>query len=104
MQALLESILDEVRPLIGLGNVADYIPALSRVPAAQFGIALRTCDGEEAQAGDSATTFSIQSISKLFALTLGMRAMGERLTRLDQELLLGWTMIWHTRSPMRPQT
>ena len=38
MQALLESILDEVRPLIGLGNVADYIPALADVPADQLGI------------------------------------------------------------------
>ena len=35
MQALLESILDEVRPLIGLGKVADYIPALADVPANQ---------------------------------------------------------------------
>ena len=46
MQALLESILDEVRPLIGLGNVADYIPALADVPADQLGIAVYGNDGK----------------------------------------------------------
>ena len=29
---LLASILDEVRPLLGQGKVADYIPALAQVP------------------------------------------------------------------------
>lgn len=31
MQALLNEILAEVRPLIGQGRVADYIPALAAV-------------------------------------------------------------------------
>ena len=79
-QSLLEDIVETLRPQLGkAGHVATYIPALARVPAAQFGIALRTCDGLEAHAGDSTTPFSIQSISKLFALTLGMQAMGEKL-------------------------
>ena len=79
-QPLLEEIVATLRPELGqAGHVANYIPALARVPPAQFGIALRTCDGQEAQAGDSATPFSIQSISKLFALTLGMRELGEKL-------------------------
>ena len=79
-QPILEDIANTLRPQLGAhGQVANYIPALARVPAAQFGIALRTCDGQEAQAGDSATPFSIQSISKVFTLTMGMRAMGEGL-------------------------
>ena len=79
-QPILEEIVETVRPLLGAqGQVANYIPALARVPAAQFGIALRTCDGQEAQAGDSGTPFSIQSISKLFSLTLGMGALGDTL-------------------------
>ena len=32
MQALLNEILDQVRPLLGQGKVADYIPALAEVP------------------------------------------------------------------------
>jgi glutaminase len=79
-QPVLEDIVATLRPELGqAGQVANYIPALARVPAAQFGIALRTCDGEEAHAGDSTTPFSIQSISKLFTLTLGMRELGEAL-------------------------
>jgi glutaminase len=45
MQALLNEILDAVRPLIGQGKVADYIPALGTVPANQLGIALYGNDG-----------------------------------------------------------
>lgn len=79
-QPLLEEIVATLRPELGReGQVANYIPALARVPAGQFGIALRTRDGEEAHAGASTTPFSIQSISKLFTLTLGMRELGEAL-------------------------
>jgi len=79
-QALLDGIDRDLRPELGReGRVASYIPALARVPAAQFGIALRTCAGEEAAAGDSAVPFSIQSVSKLFALTLAMRLLGDAL-------------------------
>ena len=76
-QTLLDGIDRDLRPELGReGRVASYIPALARVPAAQFGIALRTCAGEEAAAGDSAVPFSIQSVSKLFSLTLAMRLLG----------------------------
>ena len=79
-QPILDQINEEIRPLLGhAGTVASYIPALARVPAQQFGIALRTCDGQEACAGDAAVPFSIQSISKLFTLTLAMRRMGDAL-------------------------
>lgn len=79
-QPLLEEIIATLRPELGrAGEVASYIPALARVPAAQLGIALRTREGEEAHAGDSTTPFSIQSISKLFTLALGMRQLGEAL-------------------------
>ena len=79
-QTVLDEIEADIRPQLGAGGtVASYIPALARVPAAQFGIALRTCDGEEASAGDAGTPFSIQSVSKLFTLTLAMQRLGESL-------------------------
>jgi glutaminase len=79
-QPILDQIVATLTPELGKeGKVATYIPALARVPAHQFGIALRTCDGEEAAAGASDVPFSIQSISKLFSLTLAMRACGESL-------------------------
>ncbi|MDR7333144.1 glutaminase [Roseateles asaccharophilus] len=79
-QLVLDQINTELRPLLGEGGkVASYIPALARVSPLQFGIALRTCDGEVAQAGDSAVPFSIQSMSKVFSLTLAIKALGEAL-------------------------
>ncbi|MBV8037399.1 glutaminase [Roseateles sp.] len=79
-QTILDEINAELRPLLGQGGkVASYIPALARVSPLQFGIALRGCAGETAAAGDSATPFSIQSMSKVFSLTLAIRALGEKL-------------------------
>ncbi|WP_272690239.1 glutaminase B [Providencia sp. PROV152] len=69
---LLNDILDQVRPLIGQGAVADYIPALAKVSPHQLGIAVHTAEGETFRAGDAQTRFSIQSISKVLSLTLAM--------------------------------
>ncbi|MFV8904310.1 glutaminase B [Serratia fonticola] len=70
--ALLEEILQQVRPLIGQGKVADYIPALAEVAADRLAIAICTVDGELFHAGDATERFSIQSISKVLSLTLAL--------------------------------
>ncbi|ACK45836.1 glutaminase B [Shewanella sp. SP2S2-4] len=70
--ALLEEVVDKVRPLLGQGKVADYIPALASVDAGKLGIAVTTVDGETLGAGDYLEPFSIQSISKVFSLTLAL--------------------------------
>lgn len=77
MQALLNEILEQVRPLIGQGKVADYIPALADVPANQLGIAVYSNDGELYCAGDADTAFSVQSISKVFSLVQAIQHSGE---------------------------
>ncbi|MEL4013674.1 glutaminase B [Dryocola clanedunensis] len=69
---LLEEILAQVRPLIGQGQVADYIPALAEVQADKLGIAVCTVDGDLFTAGDAQERFSIQSISKVLSLVLAM--------------------------------
>ncbi|MDY7891399.1 glutaminase B [Aeromonas caviae] len=69
---LLAGILEEVRPLLGQGKVADYIPALAQVPADRLGIAVCTVEGELFTAGDAFEPFSIQSISKAPSLTLAL--------------------------------
>ncbi|WP_167386741.1 glutaminase B [Aeromonas cavernicola] len=69
---LLTGILDEVRPLLGQGKVANYIPALAHVPADRLGIAVYTVAGELFSAGDATEPFSIQSISKVLSLTLAL--------------------------------
>lgn len=70
---LLNGILEEVRPLIGQGNVAGYIPALKEVPANRLGVAVCYNDGEIIAAGDAHEPFSIQSISKVLSLTLALQ-------------------------------
>jgi glutaminase len=61
---------------LGQGKVADYIPALGRVDPHHFGIAVVTCDGGFAAAGDAEVAFSIQSISKVFTLTMALEKIG----------------------------
>ena len=58
------------------GENADYIPALAKVDANLFGIALVTAKGNVYTKGDIATEFSIQSISKVFTLSLAMEQQG----------------------------
>ncbi|TPE14669.1 glutaminase B [Pantoea vagans] len=70
--ALLQAILDEVRPLVHQGTVADYIPALADVAADRLAIAVCLPDGTLFQAGDAQTRFSIQSISKALSLTVAL--------------------------------
>ena len=77
MQALLNEILDEVRPLIGQGKVADYIPALGDVPGNQQGIAVYSNEGELFCVGDADTAFSVQSISTVFSLVQAIGHSGE---------------------------
>lgn len=70
---LLADILEQVRPLIGKGKVANYIPALGCIPNDKLAIAIYTNEGEVFQAGDADEAFSIQSISKVLSLTLAMQ-------------------------------
>ena len=61
------------------GAVADYIPPLASVPVSRFGMAVVEADGTVHVAGDADHAFSIQSISKVFALTLALGAVGDQL-------------------------
>jgi glutaminase len=85
-QELLHEIQREVQPHFGKGKVADYIPALARVPPGKFGLAIATVDGREYSVGDADEPFSIQSISKLFTLMLTMSMVGDEIwTRCGKE-------------------
>lgn len=78
-QSILQEIGEEVKPLLGQGRVANYIPALSRVSPQHFGMAVKLISGEEFTYGDGEKKFSIQSISKLFTLTLALKRLGDDL-------------------------
>ena len=61
------------------GRVAHYIPQLASVDVHQFGISVCLASGERLSAGDAATPFSIQSISKVFSLAIALGRHGDRL-------------------------
>ena len=52
LDAIVAQVAAEMRPHLGDGKVADYIPALARVDPRQFGIAVVTSDGAVASAGE----------------------------------------------------
>jgi glutaminase len=86
LQALVSEIHAELAPRRGEGRVADYIPALARVDPRRFGIAIAGLDGDVALAGDARVPFSIQSVSKVFTLTLALKRSGADLwTRVGRE-------------------
>ena len=78
-QEILDSITHDIQPRCGAGKVADYIPALKEADPAAFGIALVTTQGDLFKAGLAETPFSIQSISKVFTLTMALGFEGESL-------------------------
>ena len=78
---ILGDIFEQVQPLLTQGRVADYIPELAHIPATKFGMAVLTGNGELFQVGDAAENFSIQSISKVFTLTLAMQLEGDAIWR-----------------------
>jgi len=73
-------------PLLDSGEVADYIPELAKINRSQFGMAVCTLDGKIYEVGQARTAFSLQSISKVFTLTLAMKYEGDALwERLGRE-------------------
>jgi len=61
------------------GQVANYIPELSRVDPTKFGIHLTTIKNKHFNYGDFNEKFSIQSISKVLSLTLAYKLEKEKL-------------------------
>ena len=83
---VVQEIADEMRDKPDRGEVATYIPELARVDPKSFGLVVIDAEGNVAAAGDSDTPFSIQSISKVFTLTLASGKAGDRLwSRVGRE-------------------
>ena len=94
LQALVNDIHREIATRTERGRVADYIPPLAEVDPQCFGIAITTVDGQEFVAGDADTAFSIQSVSKVFTLTLALGMVGDRLwSRVGREPVQKRTVI-----------
>ena len=84
--AILRTIYTEVQPLLGYGHVASYIPQLAQIDPHQFGMAIYCLDGRTYDIGDAHKKFSLQSVTKLFALALAFSREGDSIwTRVGRE-------------------
>lgn len=79
LQPLLDDISQTISSETDRGEVADYIPELAKQDIQKFGMAIATVDGQMFATGDATTTFSIQSISKVFTLTMALGKVGDAL-------------------------
>jgi len=78
MQKIVDDITAQITSKIEKGTVASYIPQLACVNPNQFSISVALADGSVFNGGCAQTLFSIQSISKVFTLTLALGKLGER--------------------------
>ena len=76
---ILERIYSSILPYAKEGKQADYIPELAKVNPDQFGMCIHTIYGETASIEQADTKFSIQSISKVFALAMCLSIKGDDL-------------------------
>jgi len=78
-QQIVDAVLSDVEVYRGHGTPAAYIPALKNVNPQKLGIALVLRDGSSYVAGDADEAFSIQSISKVFTLSMALQRVGPAL-------------------------
>jgi glutaminase len=78
---LVRDIADAMAAAPERGEVATYIPPLARIDPGRFGLCVVMADGSVHVAGDADEAFSIQSVSKVFALTQALGKIGDTLWR-----------------------
>ncbi|WP_405247013.1 glutaminase [Cellulophaga sp. Asnod2-G02] len=83
---ILHNIQLEINKVSDRGQVASYIPELSKIDPDKFGMHIIDANRNEFSVGDSQESFSIQSISKVLSLSQAIGLIGEDLwTRVDVE-------------------
>lgn len=80
MADLVQRYLDQLvaeYAVVDDGELADYIPELTRVDPTGFGLTLSSSDGFLYESGDAQKQFTIQSISKPFTYALALDLAGQ---------------------------
>lgn len=75
---VLEKAMEIGKSVIPKGNVATYIPELSKADKYKLGICLHTVDGSFYNIGDYEERFTIQSISKVINLCKALEEFGAK--------------------------
>jgi glutaminase len=76
IQGTIEKIYKKVKKLPITGKNADYIPQLKKVNPNLYAISVYMVDGREFDVGDYDKEVTIQSVSKVFSLALGLKTVG----------------------------
>ena len=76
-QKVIDDIYKTISKEPNIGQAAAYIPELAKVDIEKFGVCLRTIENNEFGIGDWQTKFSIQSIAKVFSLSMAYKIIGE---------------------------
>lgn len=79
LQQIVDRIGHEMQSAKDRGTVAAYIPELAKAQLSEFGLAVVPIGDAPVLAGVAEKPFSIQSISKVFTLTLALEKHGEAL-------------------------
>jgi glutaminase len=74
----LEQFVKQAKQYARYGKVADYIPALGKANPNDLSIAIYMPDGNVIDAGDTTHKVTLQSISKIIALSLVLMDRGEQ--------------------------
>jgi glutaminase len=75
-QEIIEEIYSDIKLKENPGRVASYIPELATVDPDKFGVFLTTIDNQQYSVGDWHEKFSLQSIAKVFSLSLAYKMLG----------------------------
>jgi glutaminase len=78
-ESILNDVYTQVNQSPNHGIVADYIPELGKAKPEKLGLSIHTLDDQIYAVGDADEKFSLQSISKVFALTMAYKIHGEAL-------------------------
>jgi glutaminase len=75
LQVLIDEVYEKCLPHSN-GEVATYIPELSKADPEAFGVCVVTADGRAFEAGDCDRAFTLQSISKPFTYGMALEEFG----------------------------
>ncbi|MBU2984683.1 glutaminase [Saccharophagus degradans] len=75
-QAIFNEIINDLDEIDEVGEVATYIPELANVDPNKLGMHLTTVTNQHFAYGDADEAFSIQSIAKVWSLTLALKHLG----------------------------
>ncbi len=85
-QNIIKNIYTDILSKENIGKVPDYIPEIACIDENKFGVNFTDLNHHRFGIGDFQEKFSIQSISKVFALSFVYEKMGEKLwKRVDVE-------------------